>query len=249
MKVQTYILLLCFVLVSPSVLRAEENCLEKLRSVYGRLADESAHGKPGTCLYMNYSLTMVSRQPQKVANRSVTTEIYTNNSFTRVYTDELQLLQDRNDIVVIHPGRKVLFIRSAPAKEMQKILFDDFLLVRDSLFNALDVVSCTVTTNAAGRRLRVIHCEIRHSRQALYAYRELTFTLDAQDWSLVGVEVKYPPGIPLASVTVVYNTIGRRVTPVEFTGSVIRSVLALSGEPTGTYKGYIVTDQRKTKKR
>jgi hypothetical protein len=247
MKLWVFILFLCFTIVIQDV-QAEEDCLDKLRSVYNKLAKESSHSKSGTCLYLNYSLTMVSRQPHKVANRSVTTEIYTSDSFTRVYTDEIQLLQDKNNIVVIHPGRKVLFIRSAPPKETQKILFDDFLLVRDSLFNALDVVSCTVRTTTGGRRLRIIHCEIRRSQQALYAYRELTFTLDAQDWSLVGVEVRYPPIAPIESITVVYRTIERRVIPLEFTGSVIRSVLASSGEPIGTYRGYNVTDQRKKKR-
>jgi len=223
--------------------------MERLRSVYNKLAEESARSEAGTCLYLKYSLTVVSREPRKVANRSAQAEVYTNSSFTRVHTDGIQMLQDRSDIIVIQPDRKMLFVRSAPPREMQKMLFDDFLIMRDSLFNMLDIKSCTVVSGANGRQERVIHCEIKPSRRVECAYRTLTFRLDADNWSLRGVEVGYPAGVPISSVTVVFTTIERRSVPVEFAGSVTRDVLSVSGEPVGKYKGYTLLDQRRRTKK
>jgi len=247
MKFRKVIILLVLMSVCISSVQAEDNCLGKLQETYSKLAMESAYGDDGTCLYMNYTLAVVSREPRKVANRSAKAEIYTNSFFTHVSTDGLQMLQDGKDIVVIQPQTKTLFISSAPPKEMQKALFDDFLLMRDSLFGRLDMVSCAVESGANGRRVRVIHCRIKPAFQALCAYRTLSFTVDAADWSLVGVKVGYPPGVPVESVSVVFNTIERRKVPAECVGSVVQKVLLPSGEPTKNYKGYTLLDERKKK--
>ncbi len=241
MKAIFLFLLVPIALVS---VRSEDQCMERLRAVYNKLAEESARSESGTCLYLKYSLTVISREPRKVANRSAQAEIYTNSSFTRVYTDGIQMLQDKSDIVVIQPERKMLFVRSAPPREMQKLLFDDFLIMRDSLFSMLDIKSCTVVAGVNGRQERVIYCEIKPSRRVECAYRTLTFRLDAETWSLRGVEVGYPSGVPIASVAVVFTTIERRSVPAEFTGSVTRAVVSASGEAVGKYKGYTVLDQR-----
>lgn len=220
---------------------SQQECLSTLRQAYKDSREQMEKRKDGV-LHLEFSTKTVMREAYGGESREVSVTLLSNEYFSLLRSDELNVFQDTTTTVNIIPDKKLLYILNGTHLKSRNIVAGQISLFQDSLFHSSEVLYCNKLTRN-GIPTQKIGIALHDKNKKRYKIEKLEYLLE--DDELKNIKIWFTPESPVKVTEITYKKVDFSSQQV-VNENVLSYVFDHGNTLKKEYQNYKVIDTRNT---
>lgn len=234
----------CGVLSVMSLHAQNAQCLEMVRDVYRRMS--GATSAPGKAARFRYVVRTTANWRGKSRVTVSNVELIATNSRLYMTSDQAEVAQDERTVVTVLPERRLIYIAGSNLEAFRKMRGNTMTAMRDSVLAASEVSECVALADGKGGADRRVTLQIRPSARRQLQLQSVTMYLNSTRRTIQRMVCVPTSDNAMTSVDVEFQTVEYDYPADRFLRPILEQFVDSSGRPLAKYKGYTVTDARRT---
>jgi hypothetical protein len=201
---------------------------------------------PGSITRLRYTLRTTSKWQGKTQTTVSNVEMLASDTRLHMMSEQMEVGQDATTAVIVLPGRRMIHVSGSNLEKFREVRGSSVAALRDSVLATSDVVECTSRTDNVSGSDQKVTFRLKPVPRSRFKMESVTIYLNTVKQTIQKIVFTPTADNKVTAIDIVFNSIEYDYSTDRFSRPLLAQFVGAEGRPLPKYKGYTVSDARKT---